>query len=87
MSNSTITYDNIALNGRDYRFNCGVYSSTFPNQPGKYMPISFGNLQEITIIDNIFEPFYGGEVILNATGNFLENNPLFNFRFNSNNKI
>jgi hypothetical protein len=86
MSNSAITYDNIALNGRDYRFNCGVYSSTLPDLPGKYMPISFGNLQEITIIDNIFEPFFKGDVILNATGNFLENNPLFNFRFNSNNR-
>jgi len=86
MSNSTITYDNIALNGRDYRFNCGLYSSTLPGGQARYMPISFGNIQEITITDNIFEPFFSGDVILNATGNFVENNPLFNFRFNSNNR-
>lgn len=86
MSNNTITYDNIALNGRDYRFNCGLYSSTLPDLPVKYMPISFGNIQEITITDNIFEPFFSGDVILNATGNFVENNPLFNFKFNSNNR-
>jgi hypothetical protein len=86
MSNNTISFDNISLNGRDYRFNCGVYSSTFPDQPAKYMPISFGNLNQLTIIDNIFEPFYSGEVILNATGNFIENSPLFNFKFNSNNR-
>lgn len=86
MSNSNTSFDKVKLNGRDFKFNCGLYSSTLPDQPAKYMPISFGNVQELTIIDNIFEPFISGEFSLNATGNFIENNPLLNFRFNSNNR-
>lgn len=86
MGNSNTSFDNIALNGRDYKFNCGLYSSTLPDAPYKYMPLSFGNIQEITLIDNLFEPFIGGEVVVNATGNFIENSPLLNFKFNSNNR-
>lgn len=86
MGNSKISFDTIALNGRDYKFNCGLYSSTLPGQQKRYMPISFGNIQEITIIDNLFEPFLSGQVTINTTGNFFENNPLLNFKFNSNNR-